>query len=462
MRTLADLKTFSSKDEMMALLLQRLQGISGVEHVGTGSAAVLISGAPAGIYSVVLVVEAATSNTVTLRVTSGVSDLGATEFDKNVPTDLGVVDSSLAGIFITPSDEAGEFIVTETYTFSTTTPAFPTTSWQSGSVPRNFLEAESEVLSDLHRLLSDIADGGFLDLASGDWLTRLARYAYGLTRTLATATRGFLSLTNPDGADAQEIAAGDLTFLSDAGLRYQNIAAATLAAGPSVLALEVQAVETGAKYNASAGTIRTMVTPLPGVTATNALNWITFQGTDDESDRLLRQRCRDMWASLGAPGATEAVYRLWARTSTSQVTRVQAKPTGPESPGEVTIKVAGPAGGVSGGVVAIVQAYIDVRTPLCTIPAVSSAANTSVPILGTVYVYGGAAGEAAARAVIEPGILALMADVDIGGVFYISDLVDLIHDMAGVRNFATVMTDIQLADGAVPVADITDLTYVQV
>ena len=59
-----------------------------------------------------------------------------------------------------------------------------------------------------------------------------------------------------------------------------------------------------------------MLTTLVGVTATNIDNgsgtWATTQGTDEESDPLLKQRCRSRWAVLGI-GANSDWYLYWCR-----------------------------------------------------------------------------------------------------------------------------------------------------
>jgi uncharacterized phage protein gp47/JayE len=338
----------------------------------------------------------------------------------------------------------------------------PATAWQTGSVPRTLFQLEGEVLSDVIALVAAIADGGFLDTATRDWLTRLASKRYGIDRAPATVTTGTIRLTNPSGGGAHAIAVGALTFRSDGGKLFENTASGTLASGPSTLDLAIRATSPGAAHNVPVGSIRTMVTPLPGVTCDNLSTWRTAQGTDEEGDALLKQRCRDAWAALGT-GSTDAVYRLWAREASAEVTRVRAA-VNPAQPGLVGVVVAGPAGAVTAGVVATVQAYIDARVPLTALAEVESASEVEVAPQGTVFVTGGSSGQTAATAAIEAALTALISETDIGGTVYLSRIIDAIQSSIAVRNFAPApgFGDTPLLAAQVPTLTLTGLSYQQV
>lgn len=118
------------------------------------------------------------------------------------------------------------------------------------------------------------------------------------------------------------VAAGQLVAQSTNGLYYRNTTGGTLAAGsvgsPTSLTLAWQAESPGFTYNVGGEAIASLSTPLPGVSISAApgLAWITTQGTDDESDESLSQRCGDRWDAL-SPGAMAGYYRFWARAFTT-------------------------------------------------------------------------------------------------------------------------------------------------
>ena len=461
MISLSDLIVPKSKDAMLAVLLERLRGFSGITHTGTGVGTLAITSdaiAPDAARAIVVVVSGSGA-TFDLWI-DGVLAISGSPLVTTSDVDLGALDARLTGVVVRFSDSM--FVAGESYAFATTVPSFPTTSWESDSVPRAILETEADALADLSTQIANVASGGILDLSSGDWLTLLAHHLYGRDRYASTPTRGNLTLTNPAGAGSISISAGQLWAMSNAGLRYTNTAAATLPAGPSTLSLAFAAERPGAAYNTVPGQIQTLVTSLPGVTVTNGSGWITTQGTDTESDALLRQRCRDAWASIGA-GSTAATYELWAREATSEITRVLANPD-PSIAGRVDVLIAGPAGAVSSGTIATVLAYLLQRIPLCTDLDVESATNVPVALAGTVFVTGGAAGEAAARAAISAAMIELGASVPIRGTLYQSQIEGAIQDAANVRNvdLTSPTIDTPMGSTGVPVIDPSGLSYTQV
>ena len=74
-----------------------------------------------------------------------------------------------------------------------------TTSWKPGAVVRTIVTAVSIMLAALSVLIAAIAAGGFLELATGMWLTLLARYQYGVERQEATRATGQVTITNSGG-----------------------------------------------------------------------------------------------------------------------------------------------------------------------------------------------------------------------------------------------------------------------
>jgi len=157
-------------------------------------------------------------------------------------------------------------------------PGFPITDWENGAVMRTDVEMIALVYRDLvGNLLPQLAAGGFLDEAEGDWLTLHAEQIYDLERTAATHTIQQVRLTVEAGNGPYTIAAGDLIVRSRSGRRYSNSTGGTLDEGvdDGTLDLEFQSespqdsstVETN--YIDPANTITELITPLPGVTCNN-------------------------------------------------------------------------------------------------------------------------------------------------------------------------------------------------
>lgn len=152
---------------------------------------------------------------------------------------------------------------------------FPYTDWSSGAGERTTVESFALAYRDLvGNLIPQIAGGGFLDEAEGDWLTLHAKQRYDLDRTAATYTTQRITLACGSGNGPYTIAAGQLVFQSTAGRRYRNTTGGTLNTSDT---LEVEADSESpndssnplTNYVDSAETILTMVTPLPGVTCSN-------------------------------------------------------------------------------------------------------------------------------------------------------------------------------------------------
>lgn len=266
---------------------------------------------------------------------------------------------------------------------------FPVTSWHSGGVGRTLLRVFARPYSDVTKLISGIASGGYLDLANGAWLTLLARSVYRVERKQATFCEGKERLTCSPNAGPYSIQAGDLWFVSQNGKRFVNTSSGTIQPGESIL-VDIRAESPGSSYAVGAGTITEMVTPLAGVTSTNpdlgaGASWMTQAGTDEESDDSLRERCRLKWATLAAH-ATVGSYLYWAHEASDQVVRVAVDDGNPDGPGSLRVYLAGSSGGVLPVVVDEVDTYIQPRKAKTSIVSTHSASAYNVTVKGTVYV----------------------------------------------------------------------------
>lgn len=298
---------------------------------------------------------------------------------------------------------------------------FPVTTWQSGDPARTLLQLFADGFADFGTLMVAIASGGFAALATGDWLTLVAKQVYGLDREDATFTQGTCVLTCTATAPGYTIQAGQLVGISAGGLRFANTTGGNLEAG-GTLNVTFQGESPGSAYNVSINTITELGTPLPGVTINNpdagSGTWITQVGTDEESDASLQGRCAARWPSL-ATVATLDVFDLWAKAASNQVTRTLAQ-TDATVAGQVNLWLAGASGGVAAGVVTAVQAYVDARMLLTSVCVAASATNEPVELQATLYVKAGF--EATAIAYAQRAAEWHISSAAINGTLYLSDL----------------------------------------
>lgn len=157
---------------------------------------------------------------------------------------------------------------------------FPVTDWIEGGFERTFTKMVATGLLDREDTIRMVTAGGFLGLASTlvdadgnlveGWMEILAAQGYGRVRTDATYTRQVLTLTCTSGPGPYTRGAGELVAYSPVtGNKYVNVAEVTIPDGGSVTAI-FQAEAPGVGYQDAIGTILALVTPLPGVSVTNA------------------------------------------------------------------------------------------------------------------------------------------------------------------------------------------------
>lgn len=266
---------------------------------------------------------------------------------------------------------------------------FPVTAWQPGNAGRSLARADAEALADLREIVAQIARGGYLDSASGDWLDLVSVGVFDLARTAATFAVGNVTLTCAAGAGPYSIGAGALV-VTDGTRRYRstNATTITLSSGTSIV-VQVRAEAPGASANISGSLI--LATPLSpalaGVTVSASVSWITTAAVDAETDAALRARCRLRWSTLGR-GANLAAYEFNAlAAAVAGITRAQVL-SGPGN-GEVTVYVAQASGTATAGQVAAVQAYLQVVKPVTDTVIVTAASAVVVDVTATVYVLAG-------------------------------------------------------------------------
>lgn len=463
--TFDELVTTKTKEQWRDQILLALQGIGYITKSGFGTGSLSASGTATD--SLDIVVDITTLGGVGVAVFRYSIDGGVTWEASGITVPGGgsyvIPDTGVTILFVDGS-EGNSFEVGDDYSFTIATPTFQATSWQVGSTPRTLVEVDADVDADLSQLIKNIAKGGLLEQAEDDWLDLLVQSFYDEERNLGAKTVGTVTLTDATSAGPFTIVPGQLWVGTSLGYRYTNTSGGTLTLG-STLDLEFTAEASGTVYNVGENAIVVMFTSLPGVTVNNPdSDWITTQGRDRETDAQLRARMKLKWPSLGI-GSVASSYELWAMTASANVTRVKVSAS-ITVPGDVDVLLAGPSGGVDGATVTTVEDYITPRVPLCSAPNIVSASTLTLTVAVTAYIRSGYEVQAALD--IEANVNAYLSGgtntigealegVDIGGTIYITEIVEQIQIVAGVRNITLTLNagtvDINL--GATQVAALT-------
>lgn len=368
-------------------------------------------------------------------------------------------------------------VVTNTVAFLALA-GMPTTSWQTGSVPVQLVQEQSQALASLSNTIANTAKGGLLSTATGAWLDLKAKSDYGLTRKPGIASQVAAILTDTGGGPFT-ISVAQLIATTPTGVQFQNTTGGTLTKN-GTLAVTFQAVSQGAGGNIADGTLTILNTPLPGVRINNPIpsgggTSLLVQGADTELDSSLVLRCQGRWPGLGG-GATAPVYKATALGSTSAVTRVNVLEATwisggaiTYSPSSMTNVVTGGASGTQGGNVTVfcagpsvgsgatdlqkVALAVDGVRPLGVAVWVQAAATTTVSIVGTITVK--ASQLLAAQSAFSGALSAYSQALAIGDTVYKSRLIALFQDLPGVVNFAMSSPSGDTALGASQVAAFT-------
>lgn len=143
----------------------------------------------------------------------------------------------------------------------------------------------------------------FLKYASGTWLDVYA-WAVDVTRKAAVAAEGrILFSRNAGTAGEVAIPAGTVVespAINGTTYRVATLAEAAIADGADTALVDVRAEAVGGAYNLGPGYYSILPRPVPGVaSATNADDWLTTPGADEEQDEPLRLRCRNQFSAVG-------------------------------------------------------------------------------------------------------------------------------------------------------------------
>jgi uncharacterized phage protein gp47/JayE len=318
---------------------------------------------------------------------------------------------------------------------------YPVTSWNPGGRAYTKLKAFARAIANISTSIKTITEGGLLSLSTGDWLTLLASEWYSIERNLATFAKGKIAITVGAGAGPYTISPNQLIVFETATTRRfisTNTVSFDLPAGPSVTSVEFQAESSGSAYNAPIGSALDFATPLPGVTAAfqdlGSGSWLTQNGTDDEADETLRERCRTKWALLGINKPADAYAYLALNTPGvgTPVSKTYIDDSNPRGPGTIDIYIASNAGPLPTADETLVRNYIiSLQSPTADVE-VNNATTQGVTITVTIYFRGTFATTVTAAA--SDAVRTLIQNLPIGGTMYISQLLEDLMGIDGVVN----------------------------
>lgn len=301
-----------------------------------------------------------------------------------------------------------------------------TSTWKPGAVVRAIITGISIVLAALSSLQAAIAKGGFLELATGDWLTLIARHVYDVERSTGSFATSVVTLDNGGGGVFSGVA-GDLVFSCSAGdaqgKTYRNTEAFSIAALETGVEIAVEAVELGTASNALLDDIDTLETTLLGVTIAGSTAAV---GADEETDAALRTRCRAKTGTLSPNGPRDA-YHYVATSAVDQdgfaigVTRVK---TVADGNGNVDVYVADASGQILGDAAdpatdlgAIALAIHSQVEPLAVTPNVQSATPLSINVVYQLWIADTTGLDTSEIAdAIEERVIEWLASIPIGGI----------------------------------------------
>lgn len=294
----------------------------------------------------------------------------------------------------------------------------PARSWRKGGALRNILRVVARSYSGFTVVMADFAKSGFLDSATGGWLTLLAHFVYGVDRRPATFATGQVLFTNTGGGIYTQ-AAGTVRLLWIAGNKtYVTTEALFLNGAGATQLVGVRAVELGSGSSVGPGLITKLETVLLGVTVTNPLSVVGSNAQDDES---LRQMCRDKLAALsllGPRGAYAFAIGVAKRLDGSPVDINRHALVPSITTGVETVYVASPSGAPLAADLVLIREAIELWARPDTVTAIVAAA-TPVAFAKALTIWakhGPGVDAPGVAAAVTKALVSMVSEYEIGGI----------------------------------------------
>ena len=227
-------------------------------------------------------------------------------------------------------------------------------------IARGIIEIFAWGLWQLYNFLAVIHKQAIPRESTGEWLDTHAAQV-DESRKSATKARGNVLFHRGDQAGNIRIPAGRVVRPLPDGkgdvYRYVTDELAVLPEGAASVAVPATAEEYGQGANAAVGQIGELVTPVEGVRGvSNAADWLTAEGADEESDASLQRRYVLAWQSQA--GVTRAAYEA-AALSVPGVVDVYVADRHPRGEGTVDVVIQGSAGLPTARLLEAVRAALD-------------------------------------------------------------------------------------------------------
>ncbi len=187
------------------------------------------------------------------------------------------------------------------------------TNYNVGGAYRTLLEINSEAIKQLYDLVKEhIVPNMFVMTAKGKWLDAHAT-TFGITRKPAKKAKGHVLFRRTDTSGNVLIPKGTIVKTAPnifgEELKFITIEEKVLIDGQAEIFVQIEAEEPGAKYNVGKGMINTLTTYISGIDEVyNPADWLTEEGTDEETDESLRNRILLVWATKSI--FTDDYYRF--------------------------------------------------------------------------------------------------------------------------------------------------------
>lgn len=281
-------------------------------------------------------------------------------------------------------DSAAEAILTDA-----AARGLPTTSWANDSFALTMTRLFARAKAGLAGTITDLARGGLLALASGEWLDLLAQSQYGLTRRASAFAVVRVRLTVAAGQGPHTISANQLWIrrLSDNRRWNSTNGAPVTLTDAAPVTIDFRAESPGSRWSALVGQVIDLVTPLPGLSAelvdAGAGSPVVTAGADAESDSTLRARCALRWDTIGAQKTQDAYRALALDAGAVGVTRVIVDGTNPRGNSTVDVWLSADDAPAGAADVALVDAYLQARKSPSTDLQVGAATPLAVSIVAT-------------------------------------------------------------------------------
>lgn len=239
---------------------------------------------------------------------------------------------------------------------------FVITNFHSGGFFYTLLMIVLRIKIEFTQLLRTILSNMFVSHASGAWLD-LKMADYSKKRKRPQKTRGFVTISRLTPGEAVKIAKGHVfktaKDINGEELRFFTLEASVLQKDALATDILVEAEVEGSRYNVPQAQITRTLTHIGGGvdTITNAEDWITREGSDNEDDDSLRARGLRSWAEL-ARRAIEDTF-INAAEGVPGVLFAQADCNHPRGQGTVDVIVTGTAGEATASLLAEVSVAVD-------------------------------------------------------------------------------------------------------